>query len=354
MRTVICGYYGEGNAGDEALLVTVLQMLPPGATPVVLSGNPEQTRDRYGVESHYRRSLPILWKTLKSADAFVWGGGSLMQDATSLANPFYYGGLMFLAQRLGLKTIAWAQGIGPLKRPFIRWMTRQILQRCTAISVRDQTSAQLLEGWQIQSTLAPDPVWALDSFDDSVLSTNPFSKLPTPRVAVNLRAHPLLTPERLETLTQALVKFQQTCRVSLLLLPFQASQDLAIARSIATHLTGPHHILLLEDPRELKGIFRQVDMTIGMRLHSLIMAAAEGCRCFAISYDPKVSHLMDAISLPGWELSQLPKQAEAIAQAWVNAYETGCPLDIDQITSLREKALMQAKVLSQTLSTDVT
>ena len=256
MRIVICGYYGEGNAGDEALLVAVLQMLPPGATPVVLSGNPEQTRDRYGVESHYRRSLPILWKTLKSADAFIWGGGSLMQDATSLANPFYYGGLMFLAQRLGLKTIAWAQGIGPLRRPIIRWLTRQILRRCTAISVRDQASAKLLEHWQIQSMLAPDPVWALESFDDSAIQTDDISEIPTPVVAVNLRAHPQLTPKRLEILTQALVQFQQACDIHLLLLPFQASQDLAIARSIATQLTGFHHVLLLEDPRELKGIFK--------------------------------------------------------------------------------------------------
>ena len=354
MRTVICGYYGEGNAGDEALLVAVLQMLPPGATPVVLSGNPEQTRDRYGVESHYRRSLPILWKTLKSADAFIWGGGSLMQDATSLANPFYYGGLMFLAQRLGLKTIAWAQGIGPLRRPIIRWLTRQILRGCTVISVRDQASAKLLEGWQIQSRLAPDPVWALDAFEDSVIQTDTISELPTPRVAVNLRTHSQLTPERLETLTQALVQFQQTCQVSLLLLPFQASQDLAIARSIATHLTGSHRILLLQDPRELKGMFRQVNMTIGMRLHSLIMAAAEGCPCFALSYDPKVSQLMDAISLPGWELIQLPKQTETISQAWIDAYEANVPLSTDQRTSLRAQALRHAELLHHTLSVDMT
>ena len=27
-RAVICGYYGQGNAGDEALLMSLLQMLP--------------------------------------------------------------------------------------------------------------------------------------------------------------------------------------------------------------------------------------------------------------------------------------------------------------------------------------
>jgi polysaccharide pyruvyl transferase WcaK-like protein len=33
--------------------------------------------------------------------------------------------------------------------------------------------------------------------------------------------------------------------------------------------------------------FQEIEMVIGMRYHSLIMAAAEGCRCFAISYESK-------------------------------------------------------------------
>ena len=39
-----------------------------------------------------------------------------MQDASSSLNPVYYGGLMLLAQMMGLKTVAWAQGIGPLNK----------------------------------------------------------------------------------------------------------------------------------------------------------------------------------------------------------------------------------------------
>jgi hypothetical protein len=52
-----------------------------------------------------------------------------MQDVTSFASPIYYGGLMALAQLLGLKTIAWGQGIGPLNRPFTRWLTKKVLQK---------------------------------------------------------------------------------------------------------------------------------------------------------------------------------------------------------------------------------
>lgn len=345
MRAIICGYYGQGNGGDEALLVSLLQMLPPQVTPFVLSGNPQQTSQRYGVESGDRKSITTLWQALRTADAFIWGGGSLMQDTTSFASPFYYGGLMWLAQGFGLKTIAWGQGIGPLRRPLSRWLTRQVLRRCTAISVRDQASAQLLAQWHLAGTLAPDPVWALES-----LPVKDLSDLPTPRVAVNLRAHPLLTPQRLAVLTEALADFQQATGTSLLLLPFQASQDLAIARSLAAGLSGPWQILSLEDPRALKGVFRQVEMAIGMRLHCLIMAAAEGCRCFALGYDPKVSQLMAELPLAGWELAGLPTEANLISRAWIEEYQKGQPLAFSQIESLRDRTLLHGEVLRQVLT----
>jgi polysaccharide pyruvyl transferase CsaB len=110
MRAILCGYYGKGNGGDEALLATLLQMLPAHVEPVVLSGNPAETRDRHQVEACDRMSAFEVLRAFDSADAFIWGGGSLMQDATSALNPIYYGGLMGLAQQRGLRTIAWAQG----------------------------------------------------------------------------------------------------------------------------------------------------------------------------------------------------------------------------------------------------
>ena len=192
---------------------------------------------------YYRRCVTRI--------ALFGGGGSLIQDVTSSISPFYYAGLMALAQWRGLKTIAWAQGIGPLKRPLTCSMTEQVLRGCTAVSVRDRASAQLVADWQIPSIVAPDPVWALEA-----KSVKGLSDLPAPRVAVTLRSHPQLTPERLANLTQALIDFQKATETCILLVPFQPSQDLAIARSLASQLPGSYQIISLEDPRELKGLFR--------------------------------------------------------------------------------------------------
>jgi polysaccharide pyruvyl transferase CsaB len=342
IKAVLCGYYGKGNAGDEALLVSLLQMLPPEVEPIVLSGNPQETQKLYNVASCDRTSTFAILQAFKQSEIFIWGGGSLMQDSTSLASPIYYAGLMALAQKQGLKTIAWAQGIGPLNKSFTRWMTKEVLSGCTAISVRDGASAKLLQNWQLSPLIAPDPVWALQSSPVEDLAN-----LPAPKIAVILRPHPQLTKQRLRNITIALQQFQQATQAFIVLVPFQSDRDMAIAETLAEQLPKTSKIISLQNPRQLKGLFQDVEMVIGMRLHGLIMAAAEACKCFALSYDPKVSQLMLELNLPGWELDRLPETAEAISTAWSDYYTNGVALNTIQIQSLIDRALLHKEMLQQ-------
>ncbi|MEI6370425.1 MAG: polysaccharide pyruvyl transferase CsaB [Aphanizomenon sp.] len=344
MRVLLSGYYGKGNGGDEALLATLLQMLPLDVTPVVLSGNPEETHRHYGVECYNRMAFFSVFKALRSCDAFVWGGGSLIQDSTSIISPFYYGGLMALAQVMGLKTVAWGQGIGPLLRSQTRFLAQRNFAGCTQVSVRDVASSRLLSDWSIPHILAPDPVWALESKPVPELVD-----LPKPRIAVTLRNHPQLTENRLTNLIQALVNLQKETQTFILLLPFQKSEDLAIAEKIHTQLKDVSRVICSEDPQVLKGVFRGVEMSIGMRLHSLIMAASEGSRCFALSYDPKVNHLMEDLKIPGWDLHNLPNDVELISKTWIDYYHHGESLSDTKIQSLVNGAFLHRDLLSKVL-----
>jgi polysaccharide pyruvyl transferase CsaB len=344
MRVLLSGYYGKGNGGDEALLATLLQMLPSDVTPVVLSGNPEETHRHYGVECYNRMAFLSVFKALRSCDAFVWGGGSLIQDVTSTISPFYYGGLMALAQVMGLKTVAWGQGIGPLLHYPTRFLARRNFTGCTHVSVRDRSSSALLSNWSIPHIIAPDPVWALES--------KPVPKLvdlPKPRIAVTLRNHPQLTENRLTNLTQALVNLQKETQAFILLLPFQKSEDLGIAERIHTQLKDVSRVICSEDPQILKGVFRGVEMSIGMRLHSLIMAASEGSRCFALSYDPKVNRLMEDLDIPGWDLKDLPDDVDLISKTWINYYDHGASLSSEKIQSLVDEAFLHRDLLKEAL-----
>lgn len=337
---ILCGYYGQGNGGDEALLATLLQQLPDNIKPIVLSGNPQETYRRYNVESCDRKSAFPILNALKRSDFFIWGGGSLMQDSTSVLSPIYYAGLMALAQQQGLKTIAWAQGIGPLKRAFTQSITQRVLAGCTAISVRDRASAELLNQWGLKPLLAPDPVWTL-----APKVVPGLGNLPAPRIAVNLRSHPSLTPQRLQVLIEALVQLQKATQAYFLLVPFQLSQDLEIAQTIASQLPGEYQVLKLTNPAQLRGVYEGVEMAIGMRLHSLIMAAAAQCRCWALSYDPKITQLMADLDLPGWDLNALPDDPITISKAWLNLYANGESLNGDRLLFLRDRAYLHRELL---------
>lgn len=347
-RAVLCGYYGMGNGGDEALLATLLQMLPPDMQPLVLSASPKATETLHKVEACDRYSVFSLITALKKSDLFIWGGGSLMQDATSARNPIYYGGLMGLAQGMGLQTVAWAQGVGPIKRKLSKWISKRAFQGCNLVSVRDQNSAQLLAHWQIESIVAPDPVWALDATDMN-LSRDPSA----PKVAVILRSHPQLTSCRLATITEALQKLQDQTKAYILLIPFQPAQDKAIAQAIGDALNDKRpnqsQVIIQKDPRKLKGIFRGVDLAIAMRLHGLIMAASEGCQCSAISYDPKVSYLMADLGISGWELEDLPEDAQMLTDVWINDLSQSINHEVviaTHIQQLKQQALIHQEILN--------
>lgn len=344
IQAVLCGYYGKGNGGDEALLVSMLEMLPSHVKPLVLSANPRATSKSYGVKSYDRMNSGSVVRALKESQVLILGGGSLIQDATSVRNSIYYGGLIGLARQFGLQTIAIAQGIGPLDKSLTRWIAQRAFSNCTALSVRDPASAALVESWGLSCVMAPDPVWSM-----SATPVPELASIPSPKIAVTLRSHPQLTNQRLDIITQALVQLQAATGSHILLVPFQPTTDLDIAQQIQSELTDNSQVVALTDPKQLNGLFQGVDLAIGMRYHSLIMAAAQGCKCWAIGYDPKVSKLMTEINIPGWELTNIPLDPSKVAQLWQQHLATGTALSSQSIKSLSHDSLAHRDLLVQTL-----
>jgi polysaccharide pyruvyl transferase CsaB len=167
---VLSGYYGFDNSGDEAVLQSILLALRAEGEaagiqvePIVLSGNPDHTRQMYGVEAVHRMKPAELWGAIRRCDGVISGGGSLLQDATGKLSIPYYLGVLKLAQWLGKPTYIYSQGIGPVERPVYFRPIRRIFSRCRYVSVRDRESAELLQrmGYTGAVAVVPDPVMGL-------------------------------------------------------------------------------------------------------------------------------------------------------------------------------------------------
>ena len=159
---ILSGYFGFGNLGDEAILESLLNWLKDFVSVeniVVLSANPATTSCLFGVKAVNRWNLWAWLFLFKQARLVISGGGGLFQDTKSAGSALFYGCQINLAKALGTPVVALAQGLGPLHGAMARKLTRQSLKCCQAITVRDQTSYQLLKSWAITGEKTADLVW---------------------------------------------------------------------------------------------------------------------------------------------------------------------------------------------------
>ena len=90
---VVCGAYGHGNAGDDAILKSILHSvreLDEYVPITVLAKNTLSIKERYRVNAVYTFNIPkILWH-MRKARLYINGGGTLIQNATSHRSLWYY------------------------------------------------------------------------------------------------------------------------------------------------------------------------------------------------------------------------------------------------------------------------
>lgn len=291
----LSGYYGYGNAGDEAVLaglVTGFRAARPESdlTITALSGHPAETQATHGIGAVDRYKPAALLREIGRTNLFLSGGGSLLQDVTSAHGIFYYLGVVRMAQMLGRKSMFIAQGIGPLKRARSRRLVKSVANRLDAITVRDPDSAALLR--EVGVTKTPIEVTA----DPALLLTAHPVLAQSGAFGVALRPWP-----GQEDLAGGVA---EACEIVLkgrraLQFPMQPASDLAVAEQFAQKWhqeeSGAGQAGCCATDIGLVPLLSNIascDLMIGMRLHALILAAAAGVPSVALSYDPKVAAFM--------------------------------------------------------------
>ena len=299
---VICGAYGRGNAGDDAILDAILQeirSLDPDMPVTVLSKDPAATRLTYRVRSIHRSHILSWRKAMRKSVLYLNGGGSLIQDVTSRRSLWYYLYNIRSAHALGCRVQMYGCGIGPVTREHLRRMAARTLNSCVdIITLREPDSQAELRAMGVTSPqilLTADPALTLraatEDETDSVLlcaGIPPHGKY----LCFALRRWPGFE-EAAPALRAAAAYAYETYGLAPVFLSVEKRLDPGAGRIAADGLSVPHYFL--DDAGKagtIIGALSRMEAVVSMRLHALIFAAGQGIPLVGIVYDPKVSSFL--------------------------------------------------------------
>lgn len=345
---VVGGYFGCGNLGDDAILLGFLEAMhriAPEIQIVALTASPRLSKKRFGIECVNRKNpFAVLWVFLLS-NAFLCGGGSLLQNLTSRRSLAYYLALLRQAKRLGCCPILYAAGIGPLLGDEAERRVANTLQSCHYISVRDQDSKHTLQ------RLGVDPAKLFEGADPALLlplagSGRALSILKEHHIdrSQRLLCVVLRKTEEKQIITHLLpASIRLFCRRHHLLplfLAFDKSTDEKLLRRAADSSNG--RIVKLREPADAEALFSASALVLTLRLHALILATLAGTPAIGIPanrQDLKIPSFAKAVGQDSLAPEELT--AGALVERMEEALISGAarrPILWDSVAEMRKKA----------------
>lgn len=320
-RVILAGYIGFGNCGDEAMLAGAIAWLRQHFAPeeiLILSADPAASELEHGVGA--RRALPLgrgvvfkslarpaRWRTLAAlwrADLVVWVAGSgIFSDARgSTIGQFWP--LFRLLRALARHFIFLSASVGPIEHEASRRVIRRIAAHTDAFGLRDSESVALLRSLlgerpnifsmaDMALELAPEgltraqALWAEEGLprDRPCVAFCPICFFQTPEQVPRARQY---EEQFAATIARTLDALAASEGLQPVIVPFQRGYDHEIARRVAgqmrhqaTILRGGYH------PGEMLGLLARMRLVIGVRFHSLVLAAMAGTPLVPILYDDK-------------------------------------------------------------------
>lgn len=280
LRITVGGYFGCGNLGDDAILLgflTAMRTIAPQIEITALTASPRRSQQTFGVRCVNRKAPLAVRLAIARSDAFLCGGGSLLQNLTSNRSLSYYLGLLRLAVRMRKTTVLLAGGIGPLIGKAARRRVVRVLSRCRYISLRDEESLRRL------STMGVDAGRLHRTADLALLMPSPSAErglailqehgltMQTDYLCVVLRggAPCTLIRDRIVAATRMLCRRHGLHPIFPV---FDGKHDAEDAQDAAKKLGGT--VLYLREPSDAAAILSTARAAVTMRLHALILATA--------------------------------------------------------------------------------
>jgi len=305
---LICGAYGRGNAGDEAILQAILDTMgeiDPLQPLAVMTRKPKDTELLHKRVRAIHTFNPIAFmREMRRRRLFISGGGSLIQDVTSNRSLYFYLGTIWLAKLLGCKVLMYGCGIGHVGKSLNRRIARAILDRNPdIITLRDPGSLRELQDMGITRPdvrMTADPTLCLSPAGDQAAADLLRSRGLDPDgkyICFALRAWKGLSDYGV--FTRAAKYAYEKYGLTAIFLPFEQPTDLRPARMACEGLDTPHAILDgITDVELTLALLRRMQAVCAIRLHALVFAAAAGVPFIGISYDVKVQGFMEYAGNP--------------------------------------------------------
>ena len=332
------------NKGDQAILAAMLDSLPKAIPSSRLEVFPHSGMRRPG---HYL----AFCRALRGADVFLLGGGQSLQDEASVA--FLLSGLLkiVLARLLSPKVCCYAQGVGPLHTRLGRALSRAVLSRVDLITVRDADSRAALDELGVDRPrchVTADPSVLLEPATElrarEILAREAIPEAGGPRVAVaprrwfhyghyflpmsfRARFRPVGGRENHTRLVQAIAQVADDLvadhGAQVILVPMRRARwpvdpgqdDDQVAAEIIAGMRNKGNAHLIRGdytPAELKALLGQMDLAVGMRLHSLILASMIGTPVVGLELMPKFRPFFRSLGQESCLLSTQELSREAL------------------------------------------
>ena len=331
----------RGNRGDIASRYCILSELIAAGVNVnaVFATRPEHLPSALRGRLVSYGPIYNLWPHLKGLRAFfrsryvVWTGGLDLQDDSSLVKLVHMWIIFASYRALGLRIVLAMQGAGPLTTPTGRWLARRVLALVDAALLRDRGSFELVAGLTKQEklVLAHDGIFlsGLSAKGEDDLEQRPPAEA-KPRIGVNLRlwfhfanswipyqfardtyrARAEKPISRIVDSLAALIRhLRRVHNAEIVLLSMYEpgiepwEDDWPLLNRLKSQFAEDDGVVLFRDDVTIEsfaGTIGRLDLMIGTRLHSALIALRMGVPALHIAYTGKGRAIYDDLGLSDW------------------------------------------------------
>lgn len=327
---IICGAYGHGNAGDDAILKSIIGSvteIDKNLPITVLAKDTASIKKRYRIDSVHTLNMPKILLKMRKAKLYINGGGTLIQNATSQRSLWYYLFTLYAAKKLGCRVDMYGCGIGPVNgEKNIRLVERVLNKSVDTITLRERDSVNELKSFGVNKPLiqlCSDPALALASAssEDTEIYLKKHGLDPNGKYICFMLRTWYGFDVKAEEFAKCAEYAYKKHGLTPVFLSLNVLHDTEAATQVTAHMSCPYVILDDEiEPEMLITLLSYMNIVVSMRLHGLILSSLSGVPLVGVSYDPKIESFLKYLEL-GSCIGLNDATAEALKKAVDSAVE---------------------------------